>query len=176
MGALPALPSASLLLAVVLGVVAALAPSAGGEVYLPRIVSDTGTSVPFHGGGRGAHLDAVHHPRPSRTHRRRDGNGENEEDVPTEPHDQLDGHHRHHQHTGGVGTERRRIAYTWGIGGARVGRPSDSQPTPPGRIEGRDSRPPASRHWMFDCGHSFLPAPWRRATTEHDAVRRRGEK
>ena len=30
----------------------------------------------------------------------------------------------------------RSMLYTWGIGGARVGRPSDPSPTPPGRAEG----------------------------------------
>ena len=35
---------------------------------------------------------------------------------------------------GGGGAQR--VAFTWGIGGARVGRPSDPRPTPPGRAEG----------------------------------------
>lgn len=33
-------------------------------------------------------------------------------------------------------TSSRSMLYTWGIGGARVGRPSDPSPTPPGRAEG----------------------------------------
>ena len=38
-------------------------------------------------------------------------------------------------------TSSRSMLYTWGIGGARVGRPSDPSPTPPGRAEGTPGDP-----------------------------------
>jgi hypothetical protein len=130
-------------------VVATLASSfsVSGEVYLPRIVSDTGTSIPSHadGGGGRAHLEDVDHPRQS--HRHNNVNNNDNSDGPsssTQHQNQHQHQHHHHHHReevlsgdgGGGGKKKQLFAYTWGIGGARVGRPSDSHPTPPGRIEG----------------------------------------
>ena len=160
MGAFRPPPTSSRILGAVTlcAAVAALAstpPLVSAEVYLPRLVSDTGTSIPTPAGSVGVEHPRRHHQSGHHHHQLRGGDGDGVSthheasaggrtgEQLSRRHHQEDGgegrhHHRHHQHARGEETGRQRVAYTWGIGGARVGRPSDSRPTPPGRIEGTD--------------------------------------
>lgn len=119
---------------------ASCAPVVSGEVYLPRIVSDTGTSIPT----PASEMPSRHVPRPG-------------DDVHERDHRRPTEHEHRHRHQVGRSARPRhrpriveassssigagnahRVAYTWGIGGARVGRPSDASPVPAGRAEGLD--------------------------------------